>query len=215
MLDPYVRTLIDPPLNALGKRLAGLGVSPNLLTLLGFGAGLLAIGGAINHQYFVAAIFMLINRLMDGLDGAVARSCSISDFGSILDISCDFIVYSGLVFAFGVANPDSLFYAAFLIFSFIGPITTFLAYAIIAAKRQINTKRRGIKSFYHLGGICEGTETAFVLLLICFYPETFPWVCLIYGSLCWLTTIGRLYCAWIDFGESFSPTVEPLVKNRQ
>jgi len=215
MLDPYVRTFIDPPLNTIGKRLASLGVSPNFLTLLGFGAGLLAIGAVINHQYSVAAIFMLINRLLDGLDGAVARFHSISDFGSILDISCDFIIYAGLVFAFGVANPDSLFYAAFLIFSFIGPITTFLAYAIIAAKRQINTKRRGIKSFYHMGGICEGTETAFILLLICFYPGTFPWVCLIYGSLCWLTTIGRLYCAWIDFGEDLSPTVEPLIKNRQ
>lgn len=215
MLDPYVRTLIDPPLNTLGKCLVGLGVSPNFLTFLGFGAGLLAMGMVVSHQYLAAAIFMLINRLLDGLDGAVARSCSISDFGSILDISCDFIIYAGLVFAFGSANPDHLFYATFLIFSFIGPITTFLAYAIIAAKRQVNTKRRGIKSFYHLGGICEGTETAFILLLICIYPEIFPWVCLIYGSLCWLTTIGRLYQAWADFGENSSPVMKPFIKDRQ
>jgi phosphatidylglycerophosphate synthase len=215
MLDPYVRTLVDPPLNRAGKHLAKLGVSPNFLTLLGFGTGLLAMGAIVHQHYTLAAILIIINRLLDGLDGAVARHGFSSDFGGVLDISCDFITYAGLVFAFGLSAPENLFYAAFLIFSFIGPITTFLAYATIAAKRQMNTKRRGIKSFYHLGGICEGTETAFILLLMCLYPETFRWMCLIYGGLCWLTTIGRLYRAWIDFGEQSLPAMEPLVENRQ
>ena len=173
------------------------------------------MGAIIQQQYRVAALLILLNRLLDGLDGAVARHTQSSDFGAVLDIVCDFIVYAGIVFAFGMAQPENLFYAAFLIFSFIGPITTFLAYAIIAAKQQINTTRRGIKSFYHLGGICEGTETAFVLLLICLIPQTFSWTCLIFGGLCWLTTIGRVYRAWIDFGEQLSPSVEPLIEHRQ
>lgn len=215
MLDPYVRILVDPPLNVVGKCLSGLGVSPNFLTFLGFGVGLLAMAAIVHQYYTLAAILIAINRLLDGLDGAVARHRFSSDFGGVLDISCDFIIYAGLVFAFGLSAPENLFYAAFLIFSFIGPITTFLAYATIAAKRQMNTKRRGIKSFYHLGGICEGTETAFTLLLICLYPEAFQWVCLIYGGLCWLTTIGRLYCAWADFGEQALPIRETLVENRQ
>jgi phosphatidylglycerophosphate synthase len=215
MLDPYVRTLINPSLNSAGKRLAQLGVTPNSLTLLGFGAGLFAMVAVAHQHYTLAAILIAINRLLDGLDGAVARHGFSSDFGGVLDISCDFIIYAGLVFAFGLNAPENLFYATFLIFSFIGPITTFLAYATIAAKRQMNTKRRGIKSFYHLGGICEGTETAFVLLLICLYPETFQWVCLIYGGLCWLTTVGRLYRAWADFGEQTLPVREPPVENRQ
>ncbi len=215
MLDPYVRTLVNPPLNALGKRLAESGISPNSLTLIGFGVGLLAMGAIFHQQYITAAILIALNRLLDGLDGAVARHHSSSDFGGILDISCDFIIYAGIVSAFGLGAAENLLYAAFLIFSFIGPITTFLAYATIAAKRQINTQRRGIKSFYHLGGICEGTETAFALLLICLFPEIFQWVCLIFGGLCWLTTIGRLYRAWVDFGKETLPTVEPLVENRQ
>lgn len=215
MLDPYVRILVDPPLNGAGKRLAELGVTPNYLTFLGFAMGLLAMGAIVHQDYTVAAVLIIFNRLLDGLDGAVARYSSASDFGGILDISADFIVYSGLVFAFGLGNPENLIYASFLIFSFVGPITTFLAYATIAAKRKINTKRRGIKSFYHLGGICEGTETAFALTLICLYPETFQWVCLIYGGLCWLTTIGRLYRAWADFGEQNLPVVESLIENRK
>ena len=215
MLDPYIRTLIDPPLNKVGKNLARLGISPNSLTLTGFGAGLLAMGAIFHQHYTAAAILLILNRLLDGLDGAVARHCSPSDFGGILDITCDFIIYAGIVFTFGVSAPENLWYAAFLIFSFIGPITTFLAYATIAAKRRINTQRRGIKSFYHLGGICEGTETAFVLLLTCLFPGTFQWVCLIFGGLCWLTTIGRLYRAWVDFGTQRLPVMEPLVENRQ
>jgi len=216
MLDPYVRTLIDPPLHTVGKSLAKLGVSPSTLTLSGFGVGLLAMGAIIHHYYLTAALLILINRLLDGLDGAVARNTAQSDFGGVLDISCDFIVYSGIVFAFGLSDPENTFYAAFLIFSFIGPITTFLAYAIVAAKHQINTTRRGIKSFYHLGGICEGTETALLLLIICLFPESFPWAAMVFGTLCWLTTIGRLYRAYIDFAEVYNlPLAETLVKNRQ
>lgn len=226
MLDPYMRPLIDPPLNALGKRLASLEISSNILTLLGFGAGVMAMAAVLHHHYAIAAFLLAINRLMDGLDGAVARySPTISDFGGILDITCDFIIYAGVVFAFGLADPKNLLYAAFLVFSFIGPITTFLAYATIAAKRGVTTKQRGIKSFYHLGGICEGTETAFVLFLICLVPATFQWVCLIFGGLCWLTTLGRLYCAWVDFAPvGFAPVnfdgpalpvVDPLIEHRQ
>jgi len=118
---------------------------------------------------------------------------------------CDFIIYSGIVFAFGIANPDHLIYANFLIFSFIGPITSFLAYAIIASKRQINTQKRGKKSFYYLGGICEGTETAVVLVLFCLIPKHFNIICLVFGILCWLTTLGRVYRAWNDFGEIAKP----------
>ena len=127
----------------------------------------------------------------------------LTDFGGFLDIVCDFIIYAGIVFAFGIAYDNPL-YAAFLIFSFIGPMVSFLAYAIIAAKRQINTTRCGKKSFYYLGGLCEGTETALVLIIFCFFPQYFGPICIVYGILCWLTTIGRTYRAWIDCGKDSS-----------
>jgi phosphatidylglycerophosphate synthase len=200
----------------MGKRLAKLGVSPNTLTLSGFAAGLLAMGAITYQLYLVAALLILINRLLDGLDGAVARFTHQSDFGGVLDIACDFIVYSGIVFAFGLSDPENIIYALFLIFSFIGPITTFLAYAIVAAKRQIITTRRGIKSFYHMGGICEGTETAILLLFICLFPGSFPWAAIVFGILCWVTTVGRLYRAYIDFSEVKDLSLtETLIENRQ
>jgi len=200
MLDSYIRPLIDPPLNFLGRRLGQLGVSSHMITLIGFVAGLVSMMCIVLHKYPEATFFLVFNRLMDGVDGAVARHTKLSDIGGFFDIVADFIIYSGIVFAFGYAHAEQALYAAFLIFSFVGPITSFLAYAIMASNRQINTNKRGVKSFYHMGGICEGTETFIALLLICLVPSYFREICLIYGTLCWITTAGRVYRAWVDFG---------------
>lgn len=204
MLDSHVRPLIDPPLNAIGKKLAGLGFSANTVTFLGLIFGIFAMYEISNQSFNLAITFIVLNRLCDGLDGAIARSKGLTDFGGFIDIVSDFIVYSGVVFSFCLADPSNSPYAAFLIFSFIGPISSFLAYAIIASKCDVNTNRRGLKSFYYLGGICEGTETAFVLILLCITPTYFNLICLAYGILCWITTLGRIYCAWSDFGSTSS-----------
>ncbi len=201
MLDPYIRPFIDPFLNALGKRIASFGISANQVTLIGFVFGLTAMVLITYRQYSMAAFFICCNRLADGLDGAIARYTYISDFGGFLDIICDFMIYSGVVFSFGIANTNNLFYVALLIFSFIGPITSFLAYAIIASKRKMVSEKRGKKSFYYLGGICEGTETATVLILFCIIPHYFSTLCIVFSILCWMTTVGRIYNAWIDFGN--------------
>lgn len=200
MLDPYMRTIIDPPLNYVGKRIASFGISANIITLTGLLMGLSAMALIGTKQYLLAAFLIAINRLLDGLDGAVARHKGLTDFGGFLDIVSDSIVYAGIVFAFGIANPKNLHAAIFLIFSFIGPMTAFLAYAIIAARKQISTNRRGKKSFYYSGGICEGTETALALILMCLYPAHFNIICFVFGVLCWMTTIGRVYQTWHDFG---------------
>ncbi|MBX9976640.1 MAG: CDP-alcohol phosphatidyltransferase family protein [Alphaproteobacteria bacterium] len=201
MLDSYARTLIDAPLNAVGRRVAACGLGANTITFMGFLLGLGAMTFVAFGYSLMAILFFSLNRLMDGIDGAVARQTGQTDFGGFLDIVCDFIIYSGIVFAFCVINSENAFAAAFLIFSFVGPIASFLAYAIISAKNDITTIKRGQKSFYYLGGICEGTETAVVLLLMCLFPEYFTMFCLIYGVLCWVTTFGRAYRAFIDFGD--------------
>lgn len=201
MLDSRVRKVIDKPLDMIGKRLQFLGITANSLTAFGFGCGILSMTLIASDHLTYGLIFLCFNRLSDGLDGAVARASKLTDFGGFLDIVSDFIVYSGIVFAFAIRDPEVSLYAAFLIFSFVGPITSFLAYAIIAAKNEVNTSKRGKKSFYYLGGICEGTETAFILILMCIMPSIFAEICVVYGVLCWITTVGRVYAAWYDFAK--------------
>ena len=201
MIDHKVRPLIDPPLNRVGFWLAKKGITANFMTALGFFLGICAIILIIKENFTGALIFLGLSRLADGLDGAIARHSKLSDFGGFFDIVCDFIFYSGFAYAFGFSDPVKLPYSSFLVFSFVGPMVSFLAYAIVAGKREIKTEIRGKKSFYYLGGICEGTETAFFFALFCLFPKSFTFLSMVFAGLCWLTTFGRVYVAWIDFNS--------------
>jgi len=201
MLDSYFRPLIDPPLNRTAKTIARRRISANTVTLVGFAIGLLAMAAIVLEWYGIGLLLIALNRLLDGLDGAVARQTKPSDLGGYLDIVADFIFYSGVVFAFALADPERALAAAFLIFSYIGTGVSFLAYAIVAAKRGLQHEKQGKKAFYYLSGITEGSETIFAMLLMCVLPGSFVAIALVFGSLCWLTTTGRVLQGMRDFAE--------------
>jgi phosphatidylglycerophosphate synthase len=192
MLDAAMRRIIDPPLDRIGRRLAAARVSANAVTVIGFAVGLLAIPLLAVEWYGLALVAILVNRLADGLDGAVARHTALTDFGGYLDIVCDFIVYAGVAFGLALARPENAVPAAFLILSFVGTGTTFLAFAILAAKRGLASETRGRKSLYYLGGLTEGTETIAVFAAFCLFPSGFALLAYVFGGLCWLTTLARV-----------------------
>jgi phosphatidylglycerophosphate synthase len=197
MLDASLRRLIDPPLERLAGPLVARGLSANAVTLIGFAFGLCAMAAIALQAYLLGLGLLLVNRLCDGLDGALARRLGLSDLGGFLDIVLDFIVYSGVPLAFALADPArNGLAAAFLIFSFVGTGTSFLAFAIMAAKRGLATELRGRKSLYYLGGLTEGTETIAAFVLACLLPGWFPVIAWVFGGLCWLTTATRITVAW-------------------
>ena len=203
MLDVFARRFIDGPLNAAARRLARRGVEANAITLSGFGIGLVAVPLLAIEAYLAALGCILLNRIADGLDGPLARARGkASDLGGFLDIVCDFIFYSAVIFGFALGQPEHALAAAFLIFSFIGTGSSFLAYAIVAAKRGITTDLRGQKSLYYLGGLTEGTETVALLVVICLFPDWFAWIAWGFGTACWLTTAGRILAGWRSFRAS-------------
>ncbi len=195
MLDARLRQLIDPALNRAATRLARAGITANQVTITGFVIGMLAIPLLAVEDYEAALLCILLNRLTDGLDGALARKTEPTDFGGFLDITLDFIFYSGVVFGFCLGNPAEAIYGAFLIFAFIGTGSSFLAYSALAAKRGITTEIRGLKSIYYLGGLTEGFETLLTLCLICLLPEYFAIIATVFGSMCWVTTATRIWVA--------------------
>jgi phosphatidylglycerophosphate synthase len=196
VLDARLRRLIDPPLDRLSAALAVRGVSANAVTVAGFVVGLGAAAAIAQRAWLLGLVLLLLNRLGDGLDGALARRRGLTDLGGFLDIVLDFLIYSAVPFAFALADPAAnALAAAFLIFSFIGTGSSFLAYAVMAAKRGVSTELRGRKSLYYLGGLTEGTETIAALALACLWPALFPWIALIFGLLCWLTTATRIALA--------------------
>ncbi len=195
MLDPLARRLIDPPLARVARLLVRRGVRANQVTVTGFAIGMLAVPLLAFGLYGAALVPILANRVLDGVDGAVARERGVTDFGGYLDAVCDFIFYSAVVFGFALGNSDHAVYAAFLILCFMGTGSTFLTFAALAARRGLATEQRGKKSLYYLGGLTEGTETIAAFALFCLFPAWFPVWAVGFGTLCGVTTITRIAVA--------------------
>lgn len=202
MLDGLMRGVIDPPLDRGGKWLAAFGASANAVTIVGFGLGLLAAALiALGFSGLVVALPLMANRIADGLDGAVARAHGKSDFGGYLDIVCDFAFYGAIPLGFVVANPaEHAMAGAFLLASFYLNGATFLGFAILAAKRGMDTQSRGAKSLYFTAGLMEGTETIFFFLVMVLWPSTFVPLAWVFGGLCLVTAAARIALAHRTFG---------------
>lgn len=200
MLDTTIRPLIERPLHAAGRWLADRGVAANAVTLAGLVIGLLA-AAAIAYQHFAAGFLLIVgNRLLDGLDGAVARASEPTDRGGYLDIVVDYVFYGSVPFAFALADPAAnALPAAGLLAGFCLTGASFLAFAIIAAKRGLMTEAHGGKSFFYSTGLVEGTETIAFFLLMAALPSLFPALAWTFAALCVLTALQRAVLAMKEF----------------
>lgn len=159
MLDRYSIRLIRRPLSMLAEHAGRLGIQANQVTIASFILGCFALPLLWQQQYLGALMLILLNRVGDGLDGALARIQGITDAGGFLDVSLDFLFYSLIPFGFVLASPEQNGVAgAFLIFSFVGTGSSFLAFAVMAGKRGIESPVYRNKSLYYMSGLTEGTE---------------------------------------------------------
>lgn len=140
----------------------------------------------------------VLNRLLDGLDGALARRRGLTDAGGFLDIALDFLFYALVPFGFILADPShNALAGSWLLFAFIGTGSSFLAFAALAAKHNIDNPGYAHKSFYYLGGLTEGTETIALFVLGCLFPAYFAVLAWIFGALCWMTTLTRVWSGYL------------------
>ena len=204
MLDGIMRRALDPGLNLVGQALANRGFHANQVTVLGLALGLIAAGMiAVGMSCWLALLPLLASRVADGLDGAVARASNITDFGGYLDIVCDFIFYGAIPLAFVLRDPTSNAVAgAFLLTAFYANGASFLSFAILAAKRGLQTEIRGTKSLYFTVGLLEGTETIAFFVALCIWPGAFAPLAWVFGALCIVTTLSRIALARQIFGPN-------------
>jgi len=203
MLDGAMRKIIDPPLGAVGRVLARWGISANAMTLAGLVAGLFGALSIAIGTPSEAIWLILLSRVGDGLDGAIARATTKTDYGGYLDIAADFLFYGAIPTAFIIAEPAAnAVPGAVLLLAFYFNCATFLGYSVMAERRRLTTSARGAKSLYFTGGLLEGTETVVFFVVICIWPGWFGPLAWLFALGTFITAIARLFLGWQVFGGS-------------
>lgn len=201
MLDRHIVPIHERLLVLPARILARWGVSANQLTIAGFIVGLGAVPALANGQFTLALALIGLNRLADGLDGAVARLSAPTARGAYLDIALDFFFYAAIPFGFALADPQTNgLPAAFVLLSFVGTGSSFLAFAALAAQRGLHSDALPNKGIFYLGGLTEGTETVVFFILICLMPQHFAILAYIFGVMALITTLTRWAAGWQRFG---------------
>ena len=196
MLDGMLKRHLDPLLAGLATGLHRSGIGPNTITSIGLGLGLAAALAIALGHFWIGLMLILVSRLCDGLDGALARLRQPTDLGGYLDIVFDYIFYGAIPLGFALADPaGNGLPAAVLLMSFYANGASFLGFAIIAAKRGLSTDARGQKSLYFTTGLAEASETLLVFALACLFPAWFPWLAYGFAALCFVTCASRIALA--------------------
>ncbi len=200
MLDRFLLPVVKSVLQPVAAALARRGVGADGLTVTGFVIGLGAVPALALQFYGVALIAILVSRLLDALDGAVARLNGPTERGAFLDITLDFAFYGCIPLGFALADPArNALPAAVLLAAFMGTGSSFLAFAVIAAKRGLTSEVYPQKGIYYLTGLTEGAETIAALAVMCVVPESFPLIAYVFAAACLVTTLTRLRQGWVVF----------------
>lgn len=181
-------------------------IHPNIITLIAFalgaGSGLAVLRGELR----LGLILWLLNRIFDGLDGAVARATGRqSDFGGYLDILTDFAVYAWIPIAFTLRPlfvegffPDKwvLITSLALLGSFYINGASWMYLSALLEKRKAGAEESGEATSVTMPtGLVEGFETILLYTLFFFRPYQ---VHILFGGMAVLVLIGvgqRLFWA--------------------
>ena len=197
MLDRFAIAALKPALERAAKQLVRAGIGANTVTWTGFAVGATAALAIVWQQYGWGLALLLASRVADGLDGAVARLTAPTDRGAYLDIALDFLFYASIPLAFAMADPAAnALPAAVLLAAFVGTGSTFLAFSLMAERRQLKSAAYPSKGLYYLGGFTEATETLACFALMCLWPQHFAWWAYGFALLCALTIATRLAAGW-------------------
>lgn len=187
------------------NRLAGVlcrrGVGANSVTVAGLVLGLAAAVAIAFGSLWGGLVLILVSRLADGLDGAVARQTGPTDLGGYLDIVFDYVFYGAIPLAFAILDPAANgLAAAVLLMSFYANGASFLAFAIMAEKRKLATEQRGKKSLFFTTGLAEATETIAAFVLFCLFPQYFVVIAYVFAAMTTWTFVWRIRLSLKSFG---------------
>ncbi|MCL4529095.1 MAG: CDP-alcohol phosphatidyltransferase family protein [Chloroflexi bacterium] len=146
-------------------------ISPMIISMFALVVGLLASYAAFKGQYPLAFGLWILNRVLDGLDGLIARlHGKQSDFGGYADILTDFIIYASLPIGLvaGAASETRYLALAFLLAAFYVNSASWMYLSTILEKRAAHGA--GTQTTITMpSGIIGGFETlvAYGIFLLC------------------------------------------------
>ena len=190
MFDPILKRLAAPLLARGAQPLGRLGA--DLVSLAGLVVGIAAIPAIARHAYLLGLALLILNRLIDALDGAVARQTRATGRGAFLDMTFDLIVFAGLPFAFALADPSRGLAAAFFVFA-IAARGASEVFAAMLSQRIV---------FDFVGRVMEDTELTLAFAIACIMPGWFSLIAYVAGALCFLTAGARFALALSRFEQS-------------
>jgi len=176
MLDVQLRRAVSKPLNVMASAVDVPWITPDRLTIAGLVIGLSSAALAASQLWALALVAWLLSRVLDGLDGTLARRrlsaasaprpATASEAGGFLDIVADFVVYGAMVL--GVAVGSTTAFGApwwpflLVMFGYYINGAAFLAFSSIAERTGRTISDADNRSLFFLGRIAEGGETVFV-----------------------------------------------------
>ncbi|MBD8868247.1 CDP-alcohol phosphatidyltransferase family protein [Nocardioides donggukensis] len=189
MLDAPARRVLAPPLDAAAGLLERAHVRPLGVTLVGWLVGVAACVAAGTGHWWWALALWLGNRLLDGLDGPLARRTGATELGGFLDLVADFSIYAGFVVAVGVAVPEARIACLALLLAYYLSGTAFLLLSPMLERRGAAGDGRSV---LFVGGLAEGTETVLAYVAFCLLPEHAATIAWLFAGLVGLTAAQRV-----------------------
>lgn len=168
LLRPLKDKLLDPVARALGRVF-----SPNAVTLISLFIGAASVAAVFYGYLGIGMILWILNRISDGLDGAVARvNNKSSDLGGYIDIMADFIIYAALPIAFALQSSaeEVLIAAAVLLASFYINAGAWMYLSALLEKGG-RASSREVTSVTMPEGLIGGTETVIFFTLFFLLPQ--------------------------------------------
>lgn len=177
MLDTRVRAAYRPVMARVAGRAVRAGIGAGTVTAAGLVVGVGACAAAACEQWVLALALWLANRVLDGLDGEIARATGPTDLGGMLDLVADFVVYGGFVLGVAIALPDARVACTALLACYLLNNVALLSFASLSERRGLVLGDE--RSLRLTPGLTEGTETVLAYAAICVVPAhagTIAWV---------------------------------------
>lgn len=179
MLDQPLRPLKDRVLGPVASRCAGR-ISPTTISYLGAGTAVLAGALAWNGLPLLATATWLFSRLLDGLDGAVARADGRSDdLGGYIDFLLDTVGYTVVPIGIALAANDTTTWTvvSLLIGSFYVNSVSWLLLSALLEKRGAGADSTAESTSVTMPtGLVEGAETIVAFAIALAFPAAAPTV---------------------------------------